>query len=145
MTRDGPPGGPLDVATLEVLGRRGVAHPLVASWRFRPDAITPRVLELRLDGEQYPTAVSAARLDLRWFEDGSYTVHYLEERGDERWQCRWDRHPKPEAPPEHFHPPPDAAPEVEPSTIQANHHLGVLFAVLDWVGERVRQLHEANQ
>lgn len=141
MTPDDLVGGPLDVATLAVMGRRAVAHSLVERWRFRPDAISPRVLELRLATDRYPDPVTAARLDVRWFEDGADTVHYLETRGDEVWQCRWDRHPKPEAPAAHFHPPPDAATDADPSPFDASHHLGLLFAVLDWVSDRIEALH----
>lgn len=142
MTEETAGGGPLDVATLEVLAQRARTHPLVAGSAFTPDAISPRRLALQLDADQYPTAVDAARLDVRWFEGGDYTVHYLETRGDASWQCRWDRHPKPEGPNTHFHPPPDAAGAVEPSTLAATHHLGVLFGVLDWVTDRIEALHD---
>jgi hypothetical protein len=135
-------GGPLDVATLTVLGQRARTHPLVETWTLQPDSVSPRWLELPLDAGQYPTAVESARLDIRWFEGGEYTFHYLETRADDRYQCRWDRHPKPDAPTAHFHPPPDAAPNPEASDIEATHHLGVLFAVLDWVERRVERLHE---
>ena len=133
--------GPLDVATLEILAQRADTHPLVDGWAFKPNAISPRRLELYLDDHQYPPPVDTARLDLRWFEGGDYTVQYLETRGDDIWQCRWDRHPKPGEPPAHFHPPPEAAADVEPSGLQATHHLGVLFGVLDWITERIEQLH----
>lgn len=142
MTTDDLSGGPLDVATLEVMGRRATSHPLVARWRFRPDGISPRVLELQLDTGRYPNEVNEARLDVRWFEDGAYTVHYLEIRGDEVWQCRWDRHPKPEAPMAHFHPPPDAGVDIEPSMLEVSHPLDVLFGVLAWLEERIPRLFE---
>lgn len=135
-------GGPLDVAILEVLGERAATHSLVECWAFRPDAISPRRLELRLDAAAYPSAVDAARLDGRWFDGGDYTVHYLETRGEAIWQCRWDRHPKPGEPTGHVHPPPDAAGPVERSPLQTTHHLGVLFGVLDWVSDRLEQVHE---
>jgi len=135
------PSGPLDVATLEVLARRGESHPLVDGWAFRPDELSPRRLELQLDAAQYPAPVEAARLDVRWYEGGDYTVHYLETRADDDWQCRWDRHPKPEAPRAHFHPPPDAGAAVVESGIDEHHHLGVLFAVLEWVDSRVGSLY----
>lgn len=138
---DGDPGGPLDVPTLEVLGRRAVIRPLVTEWSFRPDALSPRRLELQLDAEQYPEIVADARLDVRWFEGGEYTVHYLEERNEGAWQCRWDRHPKPDGPMAHFHPPPDASGDVEESDL-GDHHLGVLFSTLDWIEARVESLHE---
>lgn len=142
MTGEGHTSGPLDVPTLEVLAQRAVTHPLVDEWAFQPDAMSPRRLELSLDGRQYPSPVVAARLDVRWFEGGDYTVHYLETRGDNVWQCRWDRHPKPGAPTAHFHPPPDAGSDIESSQLQATHHLGVLFCVLDWITERIEGLHE---
>lgn len=135
-------GGPLDVATLEVLGGRAVSHPLVDEWQFRPDALSPRRLELRLDADQFPNDVSAVRLDVRWFDGDDYSVHYLEVRGQDAWQCRWDRHPKPDVPTAHVHPPPNAASAVEPSDVDASHPLGVLFSVLDWIADRVRQLHD---
>ncbi|WP_458190995.1 hypothetical protein [Haladaptatus sp. NG-WS-4] len=135
------PSGPLDIPTLTVLAQRAATHPLVSDWQFRPDSITPRVLELQVDSEQYPAAVDDVRVDIRWFEGGDYSVHYLEISADKTWQCRWDRHPKPNAPNEHFHPPPTAEDTVEPSPLDADHHLDVLFAVLDWIGDRVRERH----
>lgn len=134
-------GSPLDVATLGVLGRRAEGHPLVESWSFEPDELSPRHLELRLDADQFPPLVDAVRLDVRWYEGDDYAVHYVESRADGRWQCRWDRHRKPDAPSRHFHPPPDASDEVEKSPLDAEHHLGVLFEVLAWVQTRVGAVH----
>ena len=142
MTGEEYSSGPLDVPTLEVIAQRAVTHPLVDGWMFQPDAISPRRLELSVDEGQYPSPITEVRLDIRWFEGGDYTVHYLETRDDDVWQCRWDRHSKPGAPKAHFHPPPDAASDVKPSNLQATHHLGVLFGVLDWITERIEQLHD---
>jgi hypothetical protein len=139
---DDSPGGPLDVPTLGVMARRAASHPLVTSWTFRPDGVSPRRLELRFDDDQFPTAVDTVRLDVRWYEGGDYTFHYVESRGDDRWQCRWDRHPKPGAPAAHFHPPPDASSTVEPSDLDDSHHLAALFDVLDWATGRLSTLHE---
>jgi len=134
--------GPLDVPTLDVIAQRAVTHSLVDGWAFQPDSMSPRRLELHLDENQYPSPITEARLDVRWFEGRDYTVHYLETRDDDVWQCRWDRHLKPGAPKAQFHPPPDAASDAEPSTLQATHHLGVLFGVLDWISERIEQLQD---
>ncbi|MFB6138650.1 MAG: hypothetical protein ABEJ42_10020 [Halobacteriaceae archaeon] len=136
-------GGPLDVTTLQLRARRADGHPLVASSRFEPDAISPRRLVLILDDRQYPGSVDAARIDIRLYEGGAYSVHYLERRGDRRWECRWDRHRKPGAPTAHVHPPPDAGEPVESSPLQTAHHLEVLFWVLDWTADRVEGLHES--
>jgi hypothetical protein len=138
---DDSPGGPLDVPALAMMARRAASHPLLTGWAFRPDSVSPRRLELRLDDDQYPGAVDAARLDVRWYEGGDYTFHYVESRSADRWQCRWDRHPKPDAPAAHFHPPPDASSAVEPSDLDDSHPLAALFDVLDWVSERLSTLH----
>lgn len=134
--------GALDVATLSLLARRAETHPLVAEWAFDPDSMSPRLLEIHLDDSQYPRSVTAVRLDVRWFEGGDYTFHYLESHERDDWQCRWDRHPKPEAPRAHFHPPPDAA-RVERG-IDESYHLGVFFAVLEWVESRLEARHEVD-
>lgn len=139
MTDEPSPGAPLDVATLKIVGQRSQSHPLVTGWAFEPDAISPRRLSIHLDAGQYPAAVETARLDVRWFENGDYTLHYRESNGQTS-ECRWDRHPKPDGPRAHFHPPPDAGAAVA-SPLAETHHLGVVFRVLDWMGERVEMLH----
>lgn len=140
---DTHPGGRLDVPTLQILAQRAATHPLVDDWAFDPSSMSPRLLQLYLTESAYPADVVTARIDIRWFVTGDYSFHYLEERDGERetdrYQCRWDRHPKTTAPRTHIHPPPDAG-NAEPSSL-APHHLDVLFTVLDWVSERVEQLH----
>jgi len=142
VTEREQPSGPLDIATLEVLARRAHSHPLVDSWAWHPDSLSPRRLELSLDAGQYPRPVTDVRLDVRWFDGRDYTFHYLETREEMTWQCRWDRHPKPTEPRAHFHPPPDASAAVEESDVDETHHLGVLFAVLEWVESRIGALHQ---
>ncbi len=135
--------GRLDRTTLEALARRSETHPLVVSWAFTPDRLSPRALELTLDPSAYPPSVETVRLDIHWFVTGDYYVHYVERRTETRYQCRWDRHPKTNAPRTHIHPPPDAG-EAEPSSL-GTHHLDVLFEVLDWVSERVSTLHDDSR
>ena len=142
MTAEDISGGPLDVATLNLLARRANAHPLVDSWAYHPDSISPRRLELAIDVNQYPESITDSRLDVRWFEGGDYTFQYVEAHENTEWCCRWDRHPKPDEPRAHFHPPPDASATVEASGLETTHHLGVLFAVIEWVETRVKRLHD---
>lgn len=137
---DPPSTGPLDVPTLQTIGRQAASHPLVESWRLAPSSASPRVLEIRIDVSTYPRDVDSARLDVHWFTTDDYYFHYAEARGSDRYQCRWDRHPKTDAQRTHFHPPPDAGP-AEASSLDG-HHLDVLFTVLDWISERVERLHE---
>lgn len=138
---DSIPDGRLDVPTLQTLGQRAASHPLVDSWVFDPSSISPRLLRMHLDSSAYPEDIDAARLDARRFTNGDFSMHYLEEQhgAAHGFQCRWDRHPKTDAPRTHFHPPPDAE-RVEPLSLEP-HHLAVLFTVLDWVTERVAELH----
>jgi hypothetical protein len=131
--------GRLDIPTLRTLARRAESHPLVDGWTFDPSSVSPRLLRLRLALNAYPSDVTAARIDIRWFSTGDYSFHYLETRAADSYQCRWDRHPKPTAPRAHFHPPPDAG-DAEPSSL-APHHLDALFTVLDWVSDRVEGLY----
>lgn len=135
------PDGRLDVPTLQTLAQRASTHPLVEDWAFDPTSLSPRLLKLHLDLSAFPSGVRGVRLDIRWFTTGDYSFHYVEERheGDDRFQCRWDRHPKTTAPRAHFHPPPNAG-RAESSSLNP-HHLEVLFTVLDWVSDRVAQLH----
>jgi hypothetical protein len=138
---DEVPKGRLDTAVVGTLARRAVSHPLVTKWAYAPNARSPRSLVIELDATAHPTAVTDARLDVRWFDNDDYTFHYIETHDNEHWQCRWDRHPKAGIPDEHFHPPPDAS-DVETSELSPTHHLDALFSVLDWVSEQVATLYE---
>ncbi|MFW5922239.1 MAG: hypothetical protein ACOCRC_02915 [Halodesulfurarchaeum sp.] len=142
MSEDEFATGPLDIPTLEILGQRAETHPLVERWAFKPDRLSPRRLEIRIDTRHFPAAVESVKLDVRWYEGGNYTFHYRESWTEADWQCRWDRHPKPDGPRCHFHPPPDASGAIEPSEFGQTHPLDVFFSVLDWVRDRIEQLHD---
>mgnify|MGYP000005136127 FL=1 len=53
---------------------------------------------------------SDARFDIVWTETNCYHFHYVEPDGIE---FRFDNHPEPNAPPKHFHEPPDATERVQ--------------------------------
>ena len=143
MSDDGdnlPTSGRLDRTTMETIAQRSETHPLVASWQFQPDRLSPRSLQVTLDASTYPESITAVRLEIHWFATGDYYIHYVESHQETQYQCRWDRHPKPGVPRSHFHPPPDAG-EAEVSPV-GTHHLDVLFEVLDWATERVSELYD---
>ncbi len=85
--------GPPDRQTLRLLERQLAADELVVAVAFDPDPYEPRLLRATLDRDSYPDSVTAVRLDVRWFTTGDFSIHYVESRGDDRWECRWDRHP----------------------------------------------------
>lgn len=55
-----------------------------------------------------PPSVARRFLDIRWYTNGDFRIHYQEEWTDHVWQQRWDRHPSTHNDRDHFHPPPDA-------------------------------------
>ena len=124
------PAGHLDMPPLQTLAQRAATHSLVDNWAFNPSSVSPRLLQRFLTESAYPTDVTAACIDVRWFVTGNYSFHYLEKRDGETelYQCRWDRHPKSTAPQTHFHPTPDVG-DAKPSSLDP-HHIDVLFAVL---------------
>lgn len=95
--------GPVDPGALrDVRDLLVELEPLVAEASL-DDPLAPRPLGVELaDGVG---DASSARFDVRWSIGGSYAFHYTDDRDRD---FRFDRHPKPDAPTQHFHPPPDA-------------------------------------
>ena len=132
--------GPPDRQTLRLIERHLVSDSLVAETEFDPDSYEPRLLRARLDAERYPVSVIAARLDIRWFTTGDFTIHYVEAHdGGERWECRWDRHPNTHDDRLHFHRPP-AAEEVTDLSLPSLHPLEVYSTVLTAIAQRIEIL-----
>jgi hypothetical protein len=73
--------GRLDISTLRTLARRAESHPLVDEWTFDPSSVSPRLLRLRLAPNAYPSDVTAARIDIRWFSTGDCSFHPPVRRG----------------------------------------------------------------
>lgn len=109
------------------------------SAEFVPDPTDPRCVDAKLDVEQYPESVAEARLEVRWFRNGDFSIHYVEVHRDGRhWQCRWDRHENPHDDRLHFHPPPDAENAVD---LDCSPYVrDVVPTVVQWVEERIADL-----
>ncbi|MEY7849101.1 hypothetical protein AB7C87_07855 [Natrarchaeobius sp. A-rgal3] len=132
--------GPPDRQTLRLLERHFASDSLVAETAFDPDPYEPRLLTGYLNTEQYPDSVTAARLDIRWFTTGDFSVHYVEEQEDEElWECRWDRHPNTHNTRLHFHEPPTAT-EVTNLELPSLHPLEVYSTVLTAIELRIERL-----
>lgn len=139
---DATPGstGPPDRQTLRLLERHFTSESLVIETAFDPDGYEPRRLRVRLDAGRYPEPVAAVRLDVRWFTTSDFSIHYVEEHGDERqWECRWDRHPNTLNDRLHFHQPPDSA-EITDLSLPSLHPLEVYSTVLTAVEHRIESL-----
>ena len=132
--------GPPDRQTLRLLERHLASDSLVTETAFNPDSYEPRLLQALLDTGRYPNSVTAARLDIRWFTTGDFSVHYVEEydEGNE-WECRWDRHPNTHNTRLHFHEPPSAT-EITHLELPSLHPLEIYSTVLAAVEQRLETL-----
>ncbi|MFC7043455.1 hypothetical protein [Halonotius sp. GCM10025705] len=99
-------------------------------------------LEATLTAAVTPAAIDRRFLDIRWYTNGDFRIHYQEDWPDRMWCQRWDCHPNDHNDRDHFHPPPDAATLGEdrtwPSEFQA-----VLKLVVDDVRSRTESLWQA--
>lgn len=139
---DSPPDstGPPDRQTLRLLERHLASDSLLAETEFAPDSYEPRLLHALLDAGRYPESITAARLDIRWFTTGDFSIHYIEEHDNEgQWECRWDRHPNTHNTRLHFHQPPTAE-EITDLSLPSLHPLDVYSTVLAAIEQRLETL-----
>lgn len=99
-------------------------------------------LRVRLSDAYYPNEVGAATLFVRWYTNDDCRIHYREARGDDTWECRWDRHPNTHNTRDHYHPPPDAATPGEDAE-WPNDYRQFLTTVLDEIEARIAELWSA--
>jgi hypothetical protein len=102
-------------------------------------------LAVTLDPTRYPESVRGARLEIQWYRNDGFNIHYTETHTDDTddsgssiWQCRWDRQSSAQSTREHFHPPPDAS---EPTdTSFPGDYRAVLSMVFAAVRARIDEL-----
>ena len=129
--------GPPNRQTLRLLERQCATTPLVADTGFQPSATEPRRLVATFDTDAFPEPVATARLDIRWFTTGDFSLHYVEATTDgDQWECRWDRHPNPHSARLHFHEPPDGTSVVDLS-LKSTHPLDVYSTVVAAIQQRL--------
>ena len=128
-----------DRQTLRLLERQLASDSLVAETVFEPDPYEPRLLRALLSPEQYPESVTEARVDIRWFTTNDFSIHYLESRDSDHWECRWDRHPNTHNTRLHFHEPPMAN-DISDLEFSSLHPLDVYSTVFDAVEQRIASL-----
>ncbi|WP_042662073.1 hypothetical protein [Haloferax sp. ATB1] len=135
-----PSTGPPDRQTLRLIERQLATDDLVAETMFDPDSYEPRLLSAHLDTARYPEIVTSARLDVRWFTTGDFSIHYIEAHdNDSEWECRWDRHPNTHNSRVHFHTPPTAT-DVTDLELSSLHPLAVYSTVLTAIEQRLETL-----
>ncbi len=136
---DGASPAPLDRAVLERIRSRFAGSRLSESAEI---VEAERVhLRVALADEYYPRRVTA-RLEIRWYRNDDFNVHYQEEHEDSVWKCRWDRHPSAHSARDHFHPPPVASRTDAEDAQWPDDHRDVCRHVLEYIEERIETLWE---
>ena len=136
---DGASPAPIDRAVLERLQSRFVDARLIESAALVEEGGLH--LQVTLAANYYPDE-RTARLEMRWYRNDDFNIHYREVRADEVWECRWDRHPNPHNACAHFHPPPDASRTDAEDAQWPPDHRDVCRVVFDFLEERIEMLWE---
>jgi len=100
-------GAPVDFDRLATIRDR-----LSADSRFtqidESPALAPDRLVCVYNPRFYPERVQTARLEIVWFENENFSLHYHETHESSDFDHRWDRHPSSHNTRDHVHPGPDA-------------------------------------
>lgn len=100
-------GAPIDFDRLETIVERLAADDRFARIEREPE-FAPDRLMCTYDARFYPSTVRTAHLDIVWYENGDFSIHYHEDHDQGTFDHRWDRHPSDHNAREHVHPGPDA-------------------------------------
>ena len=100
-------GAPIDFDRLDVIYDRFVTDERFARLDKQP-AFAPDRLVCVYDRHFYPKSVQVARLEVIWFENGDFSLHYHEQHETSEFDHRWDRHPSSHNARDHIHPGPEA-------------------------------------
>jgi len=85
-------GAPVDFDRLDVIQDRFATDDRFTQIVDRPE-FAPERLVCVYDTRFYPTSVQNARIEIVWFENGDFSLHYHEDHEKEQFDHRWDRHP----------------------------------------------------
>lgn len=100
-------GAPVDADRLAVIQERLATDDRFCQVDQQP-AFAPERLGCVYDPRFYPSGVQTARLEVVWFENGDFSLHYHEEHATGEFDHRWDRHPSTHNARDHIHPGSDA-------------------------------------
>jgi len=129
-------GAPIDFDRLNVVAERFATDDRFTRVEVQPEFAPDRVV-CRYDPGFYPQQVQSARLEVVWFENGDFSLHYHEEYEDGAFDHRWDRHPSAHNTRDHVHPGPKA-PTPGDDVSHPVEWRDVLSMVLGEIGDRQR-------
>ncbi|WP_135662107.1 hypothetical protein [Halorhabdus rudnickae] len=136
---DGASPAPIDRAVLQQMRSRFAGSRQTDAANIIEDGKLH--LRVKLSGDYYPNEVSA-RFEIRWYRNDDFNIHYQEERDEQTWHCRWDRHPNVHNTRDHFHPPPAARQTDAQDDQWPTDHREVCRLVLDYLEDRIETLWE---
>jgi hypothetical protein len=129
-------GAPIDFARLDTIRERFESDSRFSRIEVQPDFAPERIVCV-YDQRFYPASVRSARLDVVWFENGEFSLHYHEDHETSEFDYRWDRHPSSHNSRDHVHPGPDAPTPGKDASHPADWR-DVLSMVLAEIEERQR-------
>ena len=133
-----PDTDPLDEEVLSAIRGRLLRDDRFERVMFEPTTDRIRNLGAEYDQSLLPNRIQSARLDIRWYIGGDFSVHYCEtDQKGTQWECRWNRHPKPVGR-THFHPPPNAG-QATAADFPSDYR-DVISIVTAYIAERVETL-----
>lgn len=129
-------GAPVDFDRLAIIEERLATDARFVRITERPDFAPDRLICV-YNPRFYPHSVEAARLEIVWFENGDFSVHYHETHTEGAFDHRWDRHPSTHNTRDHVHPGP-TAPTPGDDASHPRDWRDVLSTVLSEVEDRQR-------
>jgi hypothetical protein len=98
---------PIDFDRLSLIRERFAGDERFSRLVEQPDDAPTRLVCVYSE-RLYPTRVESARLEIVWFENGDFSLHYHEDHTSGTFDHRWDRHPSDHNTRDHVHPGPEA-------------------------------------
>lgn len=129
-------GAPIDFDRLDVIADRFGTDDRFDRIDNRSEFASDRLVCV-YDMGFYPSHVRQARLEVVWFENDDFSLHYHEDHETSTFDHRWDRHPSEHNSRDHIHPGPDAPTPGEDTTHPAEWR-DVLSMVLTEIETRQR-------
>jgi hypothetical protein len=140
-TTDSLSGAPVDFDRLDAIRERLIADDRFTGIEAQPEFAPDRLICL-YDTRFYPESVQTARLEIVWFENNDFSLHYHEAHNEGAFDHRWDRHPSDHNARDHVHPGPTASTPGE-DTSHPTDWRDVLSMVLTEIEERQRSFWRA--
>ncbi|WP_317175872.1 hypothetical protein [Halomontanus rarus] len=139
-TPDSRTSAPIDFDRLDVIRDRLASDERFTRVDEQPEFASDRLVCV-YDHRFYPASVRTARLEVVWFENGDFSLHYHEEHETSEFDHRWDRHPSSHNARDHIHPGPEAPTPGEDTSHPADWR-DVLSMVLAEIDDRQRAFWE---